>query len=64
LDNTDAAGEMKITPCAGLSVGLLGRLVEDKDQGEEEDGGQDHVEEFAEVRVGECDGHRVVIRRQ
>ena len=44
-----------------MSVGLLGRLVEEVDQGEEEERGEGHVEEIAEVRVGKCEGHWVVI---
>jgi hypothetical protein len=44
-----------------MSVGLSGRLVKYVDQGEEEERGKGHVQEIAEVRVGKCEGHRVVI---
>lgn len=43
-----------------MSVGLLGRLVDDVDQGEEKDGEKGHVEEIAEVRVGKCEGHKAM----
>lgn len=44
-----------------MSVDLLGRLVEYVDQGEGEKRGKGHVQEIAEVRVGKCEGHWVVI---
>lgn len=51
---------MKITPCAGISVGLLEYLGGEEDKAEDQDRPKDDVQEIAEVRVGKCERHKAM----
>ncbi len=42
-----------------MSVGLLEYLGGEENEDEEQDRDKDDVQEIAEVRVGECERHRV-----